>query len=338
MNKRSSSLIVRPVFVLVAFVALLVMPLPALAEGGDAQDEVPDLHALLEEQGIVSSNDDVALSPQALGLKVANLDAGSASDANKKIKERTKQGFHITINMTADWNNKTIEIPSGADVTIKMNGHTINRNRTSGGRNDSAIQVGSNALLSIDGGTKTSFKSMRIYSPSGSYTMQSRNVAGLITGGYNTNGGGGIDMAGGSSVTLNNVYLAGNRAEQNWGVDGHGGGIYVGGENTSITLNNTQIMGNYAYNCGGGIYANNAVCLITLNKSTLDGNVAARGTGGGIHCDSTGIHISGDPTSSIRYSYAKGNGGGVYFKKDSCSLKGLKVESNRSDTAAAALQ
>ncbi len=333
MKQRYNALTTLAVVLLTWVVVMAAASVPALAEEGEAQSEGRDLLELLEEQGIRKDGDASALTIQGLGAKVANLDAGSASDANKKIKERTKQGFHITINMTADWNNQTIEIPSGADVTIKMNGHTINRNRTSGGRNDSAIQVGKNALLSIDGGTKTSFKGMRIYSPSGSYTMQSRNVAGLITGGYNTNGGGGIDMAGGSSVTLNNVFLAGNRAEQNWGVDGHGGGIYVGGENTSITLNNTQIMGNYAYNCGGGIYANNAVCLITLNKSTLDGNVAARGTGGGIHGDSTGIHISGDPTSSIRYSYAKSNGGGVYFKKDSCSLKGLKVESNRSDTA-----
>ncbi len=333
MKQRYNALTTLAVVLLAWVVVMAAASVPAFAEEGEAQSEGRDFLELLEEQGIRKDGNASALTIQGLGAKVANLDANSASEANKKIKERTKQGFHITINMTADWNNKTIEIPSGADVTIKMNGHTINRNRTSGGRNDSAIQVGNNALLSIDGGTKTSFKSMRIYSPSGSYTMQSRNVAGLITGGYNTNGGGGIDMAGGSSVTLNNVYLAGNRAEQNWGVDGHGGGIYVGGENTSITLNNTQIMGNYAYNCGGGIYANNAVCLITLNKSTLDGNVAARGTGGGIHCDSTGIHISGDPTSSIRYSYAKSNGGGVYFKKDSCSLKGLKVESNRSDTA-----
>jgi hypothetical protein len=140
---------------------------PAFAEEGEAQSEGRDLLELLEEQGIRKDGDASELTIQGLGLKVANLDAGSASDANNKIKERTKQGFHITINMTADWNNQTIEIPSGADVTIKMNGHTINRNRTSGGRNDSAIQVGSNALLSIDGGTRTSFKGMRIYSTSG---------------------------------------------------------------------------------------------------------------------------------------------------------------------------
>ena len=118
----------------------------------DAQSEGQDLLARIREQ---SPSAGVALTAQALRDNWVGREAGGANEANRIIREETKAGSHIVIEMKNDWTDAAIEIPDGADVTIQMKGWTINRKAGSGGNHCCAIKVGKNAKLTVEGGTKT---------------------------------------------------------------------------------------------------------------------------------------------------------------------------------------
>lgn len=84
------------------------------------------------------------------------------------------------------------------------------------------------------------------------------------------NGGAGMYISNGGTVTLNNTSISNNSSPYN-----PGGGIYNSG---NLTLNNTTISGNSAgsSSLGGGIYNSGS---LTLNNTTISGNSAYQGGG-----------------------------------------------------------
>ncbi len=211
-----------------------------------------------------------------------------------------------------------LKLEKGKSLTVNMNGHTIDRGRSSSTSDGEVIWVGENATLTLKG-------------------------SGTVTGGWSTNGAGGIHMKKNAKVTLDGVTVSGNRAERSWGSDGYGGGVmmagtggqlvmkngaaiqnnraaygggvYIDKENCTISMDNAHIDNNYSENGGGGVYSYDLKTVIDMtNQSTINNNSATEG--GGIYFDYTQFLLkSSDGTAQISNNTARdGNGGGVYME------------------------
>ena len=123
------------------------------------------------------------------------------------------------------------------NITIDLNGHTINRNQ------DTAVSGGSVFLMNAES----------------SLTLKN----GTVTGG-NTTGNGGAVYSSVGNVTLDHMTLTNNHA------DGYGGAMYYGNGAIDYDLIDTTITENTAGKNGGGIY-----CLACRGISTAD--VAVKG-------------------------------------------------------------
>ncbi len=111
-------------------------------------------------------------------------------------------------------------------------------------------------------------------------------TGGLLCGGWNEANGGCISMKNkGNTVSLYNVTIAGNRA------DNSGGAVYMGAEKQTLNLINSNIMYNVAEDDdGGGIYVNNAYSTVRMTNSQIAFNIA-HDNGGGIYVDSDHVSI-----------------------------------------------
>ena len=248
----------------------------------------------------------------------------------------------FTIDMLADWNeNVRLRIPEDCHATLNMHGHIYNRGLTDYTSDGEVIWVGDDAVLTINGRSDgDAYIDHRVgvyhsWSRDGKADQYRTITGGVIAGGYSSNGGGGIDVKSNVTLNLNEVTIAGNRAEQNWGTDGYGGGIWVhGGINSagSIYMYQSTITGNYAYNDGGGIYqSNHDGFYLEMDQSHIDFNYCYD-QGGGICVDGESAVIKGDGVSSVSGNRTAGgsshDGGGIYIWNDDVSVSGLQISNN----------
>ncbi len=147
-------------------------------------------------------------------------------------------------------------------LTIDLNGHVLDRGLTYqeavfGG---SVIQLGSihNGSVLVTAGELTIRDS-------------SSEQTGAITGGHDSNGGGGINVTSDTSLTLESGKITGNKAKYN------GGGVCAWGTGT-VTLLGGSIIGNQAERYGGGINLSDT-SFCDLNNGVIDGNTASHGGG-----------------------------------------------------------
>ena len=173
----------------------------------------------------------------------------------------------------------TILFPEDVCVVLNMNGHTINRAMSTWEYNGEVMCIDPGAMVTINDGT--------------------------IKGGWSANGAGGIHIKDDAYVTLNNVHIVGNIADdddgggiavndgatlimnggsfQNNAVDGaaiftadpesaaQGAALYV--EDAKATLNNVEFKNNQScssHNPGAGIASHRSD--IVINGCTFDGN------------------------------------------------------------------
>ena len=186
------------------------------------------------------------------------------------FKELNKQGYkRVIVDIYSDWkavdgefsddlfngkgfNWDTIYFPSGVDVTLNLNGHTVDRGLTAYQYNGEVMYVDSKANVTINNGT--------------------------IKGGWSCNGAGGIHINDGANVTLNDVNLKGNTVEDD---DGAAIAAYGG---ATLTMNGGSISENIVYNTTsayiftigkvsrGALYAQDS--NVYLKNVTFDKNVA----------------------------------------------------------------
>ena len=151
----------------------------------------------------------------------------------------------------AFWNGKgfnwdTIYFQPNVRMTLNLNGHTINRGLTEWEYNGEVMYVDENADVIINDGT--------------------------ITGGWSCNGAGGIHINDNANVTLNNVNVVGNTAEDD---DGSAIAAYDG---ATLIMNGGSISNNtlwrsfksYETPCGG-LYLNDSIAY--LNNVVFEGNI-----------------------------------------------------------------
>ncbi|MDO4869717.1 MAG: hypothetical protein Q4A65_05465 [Bacillota bacterium] len=252
----------------------------------------------------------------------------SLADTVKGLKGKT-----FKIEMYSDWGNKRLEIPENSNATLNMNGHMYNRGLSSDKSDGEVIWVGKNATLTINGGDKSISHNVGVYNGTSTGTKNDTNKTfngGVIAGGYSSNGAGGLDVKSDVNLILNDVTIAGCRAEQSWGSDGYGGGIWLHGEKTNLSMNGSTITGCYAYNDGGGIYGSNKdYTSIYLKNSHIDANFCDD-EGGGIALDGEKLGVSGSDGSTISGNGSGDDGGGIYLWNDDVSVNGLTMNDNRS--------
>ncbi len=287
----------------------------------------------------------LCLSP--IGVKAAQMYA--ESEDGTKVYTSIDDAWNAAQNgtkiiMSCDWNlSERLVLDSNKTATIEMNGHKISRNLTSAKTNGEVIKLCSNSTLNLNGKkvptAKLSFKGY-------DYGIRVDAVTysgGLVTGGYSTNGGGGIHMKGGSTLNLDTVSISGNKSNFSLGSDGHGGAIYMDGSGDKLTMNNAEITFNAAQRDGGGVYVNNRYSSIEMNnRSTIVNNSAGASledldcdvaNGGGIAVDGHDVTITLNGKSNVINNYCHAHGGGIYSdaKSTKVYLNDSSIESNTSD-------
>lgn len=253
--------------------------------------------------------------------KVGNTEYTNYEQAWKEVQ--TNGG---TIDVLSDWVlSENLTIPEAKKIIVNMNGHHIRRNFTAGTSEESGqiFLVCDNAELIVNGGTKTTEHKGSL-SPDGLWINDENGThslyGGLISGGSNGDGGGGIHIQENSKVTLNDVTVAGNQSWDNEGA----GGIRLQYDDSELVLNNSRICYNVANMGGGGgirIEGDGANVSI-INNSSVDNNKTTRSNsdGGGIQINEGGA-VTVDSTSQVSYNKSARRGGGIYLYEGSLVLE-----------------
>ena len=210
--------------------------------------------------------------------------------------------YRIELTLGSDWTHDTqLTVPSNGYIVIDLNGHRIIRNR-----NGKKIDNGGVFLIN-EGGTLTINDSNP--NKDNGYTS-SRIRGGMIAGGANSNGGGGITVEKNANLYMNGGTIYDCRS------DWHGGGICAKDGAKMIVLKKCGI--NYCHtmdsadDCnGGGIYAKNVKRFELENVSVRKCSSEDYGGGFYYYGGDNGIFI----VSACEFdgNSCKDDGGAAYF-------------------------
>ena len=247
----------------------------------------------------------------ASNQNVAEVNSIQYEEYEEAWEEALASGKEIT--MLADWTiDSVLTVESNKKITLNMNGYMINRGKSSSSRSGQVFLVEESANLNINGGGSQEHKG-NILSTGLWYSNENgENIitGSLITGGYNSNGGGAIHIEENATVTLNQVSVAGNASSDSDG----GGAIRLEGSDSTLKLNDSSILYNYTSSGGGaGIRLEGSNSYVEVNNSCImynstNGN---NSDGGGIQINNGKVSVTNN--SEISYNTATRNGGGVYI-------------------------
>ena len=180
------------------------------------------------------------------GTHVSTWDA--LKDGVKKASDG--QVFILDADITSSGSGSDrIKIDGKDNITIDLNGHTVNRNRTKSSEDGHAFEIQGDSTVTI---TNTSATDA------------------FIVGGYAENGGG-MNIHDGSTVTVSNINFHGNKASND------GGAIQTKG---TLIIDNCVFRQNESSDDGGAIYACGK-SRFEITESTFVANVA-KNDGGAI--------------------------------------------------------
>ena len=244
---------------------------------------------------------------QAADFVAHKIDASGKRTDYRTIAVAVHEGYAgDVIVMDSDWiADGTIGIESNKSITIDMNGHKITNSLA---RN--VIRMYEGASLTLTSSTKTSFTYKRF---DGNTFDTTTTSGGLVTGadvGLQDIAGG-IWMGDHTTLTLDNVAVAGNNA-------GKGGGVRIDKESKLHMKNGAQIQNNRSKN-GGGILVDGNDSQIIMESGSSVGCNEAYYSGGGICSDDDATRISMTGDSSINWNFAN-EGGGVFFRYSYCNI------------------
>ena len=102
-------------------------------------------------------------------------------------------------------------------------------------------------------------------------------------------------MTFGPTVRIVESTISSNLASAGPGVEGDGGGIYVGASGR-VELTNSTLANNGAYTSGGGIFSdagsNATISFSTIVRNRADADHANGGTTGGVHLRTQGVQVA----------------------------------------------
>lgn len=181
--------------------------------------------------------------------KAMSFAEGSETSSEDFTVEDGEYGRTITLlkDITAMAGDSAMTVPFGKNVTLMLNGHTLDRGLTSGVIDGHLINV--KGSLSING-------------------------EGTICGGNNTNDGGAIYISEEGSLNISNTTICNNK-----GYDG--GAIYNMG---TLTMQSLKVEGNTSSDHGGAIYnmgnLSAKLCVFDSNTSEVCGGTIYNDLGG----------------------------------------------------------
>ena len=156
-------------------------------------------------------------------------------------------------------------VPSGHEITIDLNGCSINRNLEFAIENGEVIHVQNGGVLNITD------------------TNTELGNSGKITGGNSLDGAGGIYVETGGTVNMWGGNITGNNTE------GSGGGVLLVGEESNFNMSGGTISDNTASQCGGGVALSGG--NFKLANGIISDNHAQ--SGGGIYAQAGKVELSG---------------------------------------------
>ena len=254
----------------------------------------------------------------------------------------------VEITMAENWNagdnsdfDHRLIIPKNCKATLEMWGFMFDRrlSRTNDwAANGELICIRNGASLTINGnkGSSDAWRehTTKVYSSNASDNKAAVDKTfhgGVLAGGCSYGGGGGIHVERNATVILNNVTIAGCRAEAVWYtgfMHGLGGAIYLTDADTTLKLKNSTITGNYSSSGGGGICTNVGKNVkIEMDGSHVDYNYSGSG-GGGIDFNGEDVSVKGKNESTVTGNIATKNGGGINCCGEKEQIDGLTIKSN----------
>lgn len=244
------------------------------------------------------------------------IDISTWSGLKTALAER-----NANITLTQDYsddNNEGALVVSGT-IVLDLNGHIINRNRTSMEDYGYVIKVEEDANLTINDSN-----------PSATHTgVFASLTGGIITGGFNYGDGGGIYNDRGT-LTLNNVTVYNNKCKYT------GGGIYCAeksnDKSSRFYMNGGAIRNNEAVGeskvaaGGGGIYANMAAAFQMDNVTVTGNRTISKGGGIRIKMSANNVTINGCTiTNNVIGTDSESKGGGIYYDSNTNNPRKLTI-------------
>ncbi len=211
-------------------------------------------------------------------------------------------GGSITLQqgISASEEDSALTVPSGVEVALDLNGHTIDRRLTSAVASGNVITV--NGTLTI--------------------TDTSNVQTGTITGANNTGSGGAIINKG--RLTVSGGTISGNRAQE--------AGAVLNAAGSVLTISGGTFENNTASTFGGGAIVNHGT--VSMSGGLIQNNTAVK-NGGGIWSDGTLTVTNG----SFANNTAQADGGAVYITGDGSvsEISGGTITGNTADQSAGAV-
>ncbi|MCR5797392.1 MAG: hypothetical protein K6G63_05685 [Eubacterium sp.] len=185
---------------------------------------------------------------ESAGEKVGSWDellkALSEEDSDDEEDDMTYVEIVLESDVTWEKGLGSIDIENNMDVTIDLNGHTIDRGLSESVDDGYAIKVQSGGVLTL---------------------TNSASKAGIITGAFNMSNGGGIVCEDKSELNIEKgIKITGNHAK-------NGGGIYLGSDSEAY-LGDVEIFENDVPGNGGGIYGGKSIITFLGGKTKIIDN------------------------------------------------------------------
>ena len=204
----------------------------------------------------------------------------------QQIDETANGGVIVlTFDAQADRFHLPLSIPSGKTLTIDLNGHTISRSLSS----------------ATSGGS--------VFTVAGTLTITDSAGGGVLSGGWNSKGGGAIANSG--TLTIAGGTITGSKAPE--------GGAILNNESGILYLTGGSLTGNETTSYGGAILNRGTV---HMSGGTISGNTS-RLNGGGIWTSGT-VNLSGGTITSNTAGSGQ-NGAGLYYSAGTVNLSGAPV-------------
>ena len=239
-------------------------------------------------------------TPESGGLQAMWDDAVAAPTAVVKLFTdwKPKNGTKLVKGGKGAAFDGVICIPRGHEITLDLNGYSIDRALSTAIDDGEVIYVDEGAILNLTD------------------TTASSGGQGSVTGGNSTNSAGGIHVAKGGKLNLWGGCISGNKTESN------GGGIVLEGEGTSLYMTGGRIEKNSALCSGGGIAM--AEASVEAISGSITENTAGE-NGGGIFQQGGSVSFQ---AGSISGNTAIAGGGICTIADAELTLKGTVALQN----------
>ena len=247
----------------------------------------------------------------------AQTEVMTESELNSAITGNKKSSIKLVADISL---SSYVEIPGNKNVTLDLNGHTLNRGLTESDADGHVIYVKTDGKLTLKdsgsngkltGGYANNGGAICIY---GTVTFEGGTITNCMGSSY----GGAVYVVSGGTFTMSGGTID--------GCTGDDGGAIYNEEGGTVTISGGTIKNCTSENHSGGAINNHGTCEIS--GGTIENN-SAKNNGGGVgNFDSGVLTISG---GTIKNNSANKYGDGVYIGSGTLYMEGNPVIADNDD-------